>query len=157
MLLEKAKVEVKNSISKARKLLKYTEGQEIGPVAPFAAVIPRKFAEVFHTYLEAPLQIGESHTWNFSDIVAFLRCEVLMQLYSASPTELGDFGLETSSNSSQVFAKLLPKPMTPIQSGQLKKGKTSHPPVPSIRLFWMPLRHAVDTGLTCSSLQGLVL
>ena len=117
MLLAKAKVEVKHSLSQARKRLKFADDQEINPAAAFSAVIPRKFLESFHAYLEAPLKVGDTPSWSFSDIVVFLRCKVLMWLYSASSTELADFDVPRETlDSSRLFAGLCPLLMFRIRS-----------------------------------------
>ena len=95
MLLEKTKVEIKNSLSKARNHLYLSDDdQEMDPTAAFAAVLQRQFLESFHKYLKTSLKNSESPTWIFSDIITFLRWEVLMRLYSASATELEDYDVD---------------------------------------------------------------
>ena len=95
MLLEKAKVEIKNYLRKARTHLYLSDdGQEMDPTAAFAAVLPRQFLESFHKYLKTSVRNRESPTWIFSDIITFLRCEVLMRLYCASATELEDYDVD---------------------------------------------------------------
>ena len=135
MLLAKAKVEVTHSLSQARKLLKLADNQEINPAAAFSAVIPCKFIESFHAYLEAPLKIGATPSWTFSDIVAFLRCKVLMRLYSASATELADFDVphETIEQFTTVRKALtnadLPHSKRPIVGAETKPPACTFDPI----------------------------
>ena len=96
ILLEKAKVEIHNSINKARSTLSLTQDHPIDAPVAMVAAMPRHFLEHFHTYLKTTLELGAQPTWSFSDILTFFRCEVQMRLYSASATELRDFGVSES-------------------------------------------------------------
>ena len=71
ILLEKAKVEIHNSLNKARSTLNLTEDHPIDAPVAMAAVMPRHFMEHFHTYLNTTLEADVQPTWNFSNILTF--------------------------------------------------------------------------------------
>ena len=71
MLLEKAKVEIHNSLNKARSTLSLTQDHLIDALVSVATVMPRHFLEHFHTYLKTTLKAGAQPTWSFSNILTF--------------------------------------------------------------------------------------
>ena len=107
MFLEKAKIEVKQSLHQTRlKLFESDTGQPIDAGAALAASIPRGFLEAFHQYLETSLKKDESPDWYFVDLIEFIRCEVMMKLFGLSAKELPDFGL--SKNDYESFRRMVP-------------------------------------------------
>ena len=129
MLLKKAKVEIAQSLKKARRqLFLVEEHQPIDPAAAFAAVLPRQFLEYFHDYLKTSLKENEHATWTFSDIMTFLRCEVLMRIYDASAAELEDYGVTVDEVSRfQRVRKALTKADKPASKRRVVDGGAQLP------------------------------
>ena len=93
MLLEKWRVESKNALNNIRSTLQIDKDTQIDAAAALAAVTPRHYIELLQRYLLTTIEPGESTTWTFKDLGSFLRCEVLMRLYSTSESELSCFGV----------------------------------------------------------------
>ena len=75
MFLEKAKIEVKQSLHQTRlKIFESDTVQPIDAVAEFAASMTRGFLEAFYQYLKTSLKKDESPDCYFVDLIKFIRC-----------------------------------------------------------------------------------
>ena len=128
MLLEKAKLEVRQSLERARTNLGIESTQDISPSDAIGAVIPRHFLEQFHEYLQSSLDKDERQSWSFQDIGSFIRCESLMRLFSCSESELRDFGVGVHIfNQYKVVRQALTKSDQPASSRKVIDGAAQLP------------------------------
>ncbi len=94
MLLDEARMEVEQSLTRAReRIFGIDDKQPITAASSFAAVLPESFWKVFHKYLKTGLKKKQQSKWTFQNILTFFKCEVYMRLYSCSANELTDFNV----------------------------------------------------------------
>lgn len=92
LLMEKMIVEVEHALNMVRKKLKLNKTDVIGAMTAFAGALPEDLLYVFHKWL-TDTESHEGQAVKFEDIVEFLRCEIVMRLYSVSANQLDQFGI----------------------------------------------------------------
>ena len=79
-----------------RKKLKLEDTDVVDALSAFAGALPEDLLHVFHKWL-TDTESDEGKDVKFADIVEFIRCEVVMRLYSVSSNDLGQFDLESEA------------------------------------------------------------
>ncbi len=99
VLLEKAKIEIRHSLSQVRKsVFGADRKQEIDPAVALAGNLPKQFVEVFYKWLKSGCETASQSSASprrsprchvakqskdigvtFSDVIEFIRCELTMQ------------------------------------------------------------------------------
>ena len=92
LLMEKVIAEVQHALNMVRKKLKLEDKDVLGALAAFAGALPEDLLHLFHQWL-TDTDSDEGKAVKFEDIVEFIRCEIVMRLYSVSANQLDQFDM----------------------------------------------------------------